>query len=81
MRPEILILGSGWMPAVGEALERHFVCHRLAQPAQEAPGAGAASIDAVGARVRAVFTSGTVGIDAGLAARLPRLEIVAVHYI
>lgn len=79
MRPEILILGSGWMPAVSEALERHFVCHHLAQPAQEAPGAGAASIDAVGARVRAVFTSGTVGIDAGLAARLPRLEIVAVH--
>lgn len=76
MRPEILVLGSGWMPKVSEELEQHFVCHHLARVApEERP----AFIGRIGAKVRGVFTSGTVGIDAALAARLPLLEIVAVH--
>lgn len=76
MRPEILVLGSGWMPEVSEELERRFVCHHLAQVA---PGERPAFVAGIAGRVRGVFTSGTVGIDAGLAAQLPQLEIVAVH--
>jgi len=76
MRPEILVLGSGWMPEVSEELERRFVCHHLAQVA---PDERPAFIAGIAGRVRGVFTSGTVGIDAGLAAQLPQLEIVAVH--
>jgi len=76
MRPEILVLGSGWMPQVADELERRFVCHHLARVA---PEERADYIGRIGAEVRGVFTSGTVGIDAALAARLPRLEIVAVH--
>jgi len=76
MRPEILVLGAGWMPEVSEELERRFVCHHLAQVA---PDERPAFIAAIAGRVRGVFTSGTVGIDAALAAQLPQLEIVAVH--
>ena len=76
MRPEILVLGSGWMPEVREELERRFVCHHLAQVA---PEERQAYIARVAPGVRGVFTSGTVGIDAQLAAQLPQLEIVAVH--
>jgi len=76
MRPEILVLGSGWMPEVSEELERRFVCHHLAQVA---PDERPAFIAGIADRVRGVFTSGTVGIDAALAAQLPQLEIVAVH--
>lgn len=76
MRPQILVLGSGWMAQVSEELERHFVCHHLARvPQEERPG----FIEHIAPAVRGVFTSGTVGIDAALAARLPALEIVAVH--
>ncbi|MCC2959367.1 2-hydroxyacid dehydrogenase [Massilia sp. IC2-278] len=76
MRPQILVLGSGWMPQVSEELDRHFACHYLARvPQEERPG----FIEHIAPAVRAVFTSGTVGIDAALAARLPALEIVAVH--
>lgn len=76
MRPEILVLGSGWMPEVSAELERRFVCHHLAQVA---PQERQAYIARVAPGVRGVFTSGTVGIDAQLAAQLPQLEIVAVH--
>lgn len=76
MRPEILLLGSGWVAEVDEALEQAFTCHRMAQVA---PGERDAFIARIGPAVRGVYTTGTVGIDAALAARLPRLEIVAVH--
>jgi len=76
MRPEILVLGSGWMPQVSEELERRFVCHHLARVAPEERDAFIARIAPA---VRGVFTSGTVGIDAALVACLPLLEIVAVH--
>ena len=76
MRPEILLLGSGWVADVDAALERDFTCHRLAQAA---PGERDAFIERIAPAVRGVYTTGTVGIDAALAARLPALEIVAVH--
>lgn len=76
MRPEILLLGSGWVPEVDELLERSFVCHRLAQVAQAERDA---FVERVGPSVRGVFTTGATGIDAALAGRLPKLEIVAVH--
>jgi lactate dehydrogenase-like 2-hydroxyacid dehydrogenase len=70
------LLGSGWVAEVDEALERAFVCHRMAQVA---PGERADFIERIGDKVRAVYTTGTAGIDAALAGRLPKLEIVAVH--
>ena len=76
MRPELLLLGSGWVPEVDALLERSFVCHRLAGVA---PGERDAFLEGVGANVRAVYTTGIAGLDAATAARLPQLEIVAVH--
>ena len=76
MRPEILLLGSGWVPEVADELERSFVCHHLARVAA---GERDAFIERAARSVRGVFTTGTIGIDAALAARLPLLEIVAVH--
>jgi lactate dehydrogenase-like 2-hydroxyacid dehydrogenase len=45
------------------------------------PGERAAFIAGVAADVQALATTGTIGIDAALAAQLPRLEIVAVNGI
>jgi lactate dehydrogenase-like 2-hydroxyacid dehydrogenase len=70
------LLGSGWVAEVDEALERAFVCHRMAQVA---PAGRDAFLERIGDKVRAVYTTGMVGIDAALAGRLPNLEIVAVH--
>jgi lactate dehydrogenase-like 2-hydroxyacid dehydrogenase len=71
-----LLLGSGWVPEVDALLERSFVCHRLAGVAS---GERDAFVERVGAQVRGVYTTGIAGLDAATAARLPRLEIVAVH--
>jgi lactate dehydrogenase-like 2-hydroxyacid dehydrogenase len=76
VRPELLLLGSGWVPEVDALLERSFVCHRLAGVA---PSERDAFVERVGAEVRGVYTTGIVGLDAATAARLPQLEIVAVH--
>ncbi|KQQ97693.1 2-hydroxyacid dehydrogenase [Massilia sp. Leaf139] len=76
MRPNILLLGSGWVPEVDALLDAQFECHRLAQVP---PAERAAFLARVGADIRGVFTTGTAGIDAAMAARLPKLEIVAVH--
>jgi len=76
LRPELLLLGSGWVPEVDALLERSFVCHRLAGVA---PGERDTFLEGVGANVRAVYTTGIAGLDAATAARLPQLEIVAVH--
>jgi lactate dehydrogenase-like 2-hydroxyacid dehydrogenase len=70
------LLGSGWVAEVDETLERVFTCHRMAQVA---PADRDAFLERIGDKVRAVYTTGTVGIDAALAGRLPQLEIVAVH--
>ena len=76
MHPDILLLGSGWVAEVDEALERAFTCHRMAQVA---PAGRDAFVERIGPRVRGVYTTGVAGIDGALAARLPQLEIVAVH--
>lgn len=75
MTPEILVLGSVWLPEVRERITQAFTCHFL-------PGLPAADDGAVAAfapRIRAVLTTGTVGITPALVDRLPALEIVSVH--
>jgi len=78
MKPEILVMAPSPSAAVMAQLEAQFTCHHLwQQPAAQHD----TYIAAVGANVRGLATTGTIGIDAALAARLPRLEIVAVNGI
>lgn len=76
MRTAIAVYGNVWPDATLSALEAAFDCHVMARMR---PGEQAAFFDTAAARVRAVLTTGTVGIDAALAARFPSLEIVSVH--
>ncbi len=59
-------------------LEAQFNCHHVWQhpPAQQN-----SVIDAVAARIRAVWTVGPIGLDAGMIARLPLLEVVVVNSV
>lgn len=78
MKPEILVLAASPSQLVMDQLEQHFTCHhvwRVPVAEQAALVAGAAP------RVRAVVTSGMIGIDGTLVARLPALEMVAVNGI
>ena len=75
MKPEILVLGSVWLPEVREQVQAAFECHFVGSVA-EAAGPG---FEAIAPRIRAVLTSGTVGITPELVAALPALEIVSVH--
>lgn len=75
MKPEVLVLAAHPAPPVMAQLEQHFTCHHVWQAAASAQGA---LIDSVAANIRAVWTVGSVGIDAALAAKLPKLEIVVV---
>ncbi|AVR96453.1 NAD(P)-dependent oxidoreductase [Pseudoduganella armeniaca] len=78
MKPEILVMAPSPSPAVMAQFDVHFTCHHVWRlPADE----HAAFIATVGAGVRALATTGTIGMDAALAARLPRLELVAVNGI
>ena len=75
MKPEILVLGSGWSDQVRAQITAAFECHFLAAiPTLTDP-----AFIAVAATIRAVLTTGTVGITPQLAAALPALEIVTVH--
>ncbi len=76
MRPEIAVLGSVWTDEVLRALDGHYACHF---PARMAPEERAAYEREIAPRIRAVLTTGTVGLDAAGAAVYPRLEIVSVH--
>lgn len=68
MKPDILVFGSIWPDDALATLGHHFTLHR--------------GIDAIDpARIRGVLTTGTVGIGEDLIARLPALEIVAVHAV
>ncbi|WEF35099.1 2-hydroxyacid dehydrogenase [Pseudoduganella chitinolytica] len=78
MKPDILVMAPSPSPAVMAQFDEHFTCHHMWRLP---PGEHAAFIEAVGASVRGLATTGTIGIDATLAARLPRLEIVAVNGI
>ena len=78
MKPDVLVLAASPSPSVMAQLDQYFTCHhawKASGPAQ------AALIDSVGERVRAVVTSGAVGIGAPLLARLPKAELVAVNGI
>jgi len=75
MKPEILVLGSGWSDQVRAQITAAFECHFLAAiPTLTDP-----AFIAIAATIRAVLTTGTVGITPQLAAALPALEIVTVH--
>jgi lactate dehydrogenase-like 2-hydroxyacid dehydrogenase len=76
MKPEILVMAASPSPSVMEQLERHFTCHHVWQ-AEDADG----FIGGVADRVRGVASTGIIGISEELAARLPKLEIVAVNGI
>lgn len=76
MKPEILVMAASPSPSVMEQLDRHFTCHHVWR-ASDAD----AFIGSVAHGVRGVATTGIIGISEALAARLPRLEIVAVNGI
>jgi lactate dehydrogenase-like 2-hydroxyacid dehydrogenase len=76
MPPELLILAPSPSAAVNAQLEQHYNCHhawqvpadeRHAWLAERAPG------------IRAVVTTGALGLNAADMALLPKLEIVAVN--
>lgn len=75
MKPEILVVGGVWSQAVRDSVEQAFECHFMATM----PHAGEAAFDAIAPRIRAVMTTGTVGVTPALVASLPALEIVSVH--
>lgn len=78
MKPEILVLAASPSASVMAQLEQHFHCHHLwAQP----PEQQADWLQGVAGGVRAVLTTGNIGIGAGLLAQLPQVEIVAVNGI
>lgn len=72
MKPTILVLGSVWSPEVRERIAHAFECHFTATIPATLDAALAGSI-------RAVLTTGTVGITPALVDQLPALEIVSVH--
>ena len=75
MRAELLVFVNSPATAVMQALAARFTCHHVWQvPATEK----AAFIDAVAGRIQGVLTVASLGVDAGLIARLPRLEIVSL---
>ncbi len=76
MKPEIAVLGSVWTDEVLRALDGQFACHF---PARMTPGGRATFERDIAPRVRAVLTTGTVGLDAAGACVYPSLEIVSVH--
>ncbi|MFC0252143.1 2-hydroxyacid dehydrogenase [Massilia consociata] len=76
MKPAIAVLGAVWSDEVLARLDEQFNCHKLARmPAAQR----ARFMETDAGAVRAILTTGTVGIDAALAAAFPALEIVSVH--
>ncbi len=71
MKPDVLVLVD-FHPPTTEAVAAEFNAHRLwLAPDPDAFVAGIAD------KVRAVLTSGISGIESGLMARLPKLEVIA----
>ena len=73
MKPEILLL-QPQSKSLEARLDALYAVHRLAT-AQDPE----ALLDAVAARIRVAVTSGAFGVPDALWARLPALELVAVH--
>lgn len=75
MKPEILVVGGGWSQAVRASVEQAFECHFMAA----LPDAGDPALAPIATRIRAVLTTGGVGVTPDLVAALPALEIVSVN--
>lgn len=75
MKPDILVLGSMWSQEVQDQLQQSFECHFVGA----IPVAGDASFETIAGRIRAVLTTGMVGVTPALVASLPALEIVSVN--
>ena len=75
MKLEILMLGGAWSQEVRDRLAQAFQCHDMAA----LPVAGDPAFDAIAGRIRAVLTTGTIGVTPQLVASLPALEIVSVN--
>ena len=76
MPPDLLILAPSPSAAVNAQLERQYACHHAWQIAPEQRQAWLAER---GAAIRAVVTTGALGLNATDMGLLPRLEIVAVN--
>ncbi|KAB8066945.1 2-hydroxyacid dehydrogenase [Janthinobacterium violaceinigrum] len=76
MLPELLILAPSPSAAVNAQLEQHYTCHHAWQvPADERHAWLAERAPAI----RAVVTTGALGLNAADMALLPALEIIAVN--
>ena len=78
MKPDLLVFASSPSPSVMEQLEQHYTCHHVWQVA---PAEQGAFVDAVAAKVRAVWTVGPIGISDVLVGKLPLLEIVVCNSV
>ncbi|KQW89969.1 dihydrofolate reductase [Massilia sp. Root418] len=78
MKPDILVFAASPSASVMQQLDAHFQCHHV----WSIPAAGQdAYVDSVAGRVRAIVTTGPLGVSAALAARLPLLEIVSLNSV
>ncbi|WP_137174012.1 2-hydroxyacid dehydrogenase [Massilia sp. HP4] len=75
MKPDILVLGSMWSQEMRDQLRQSFACHFM----DAIPGAGDASLETIAGGIRAVLTTGMIGVTPELVASLPALEIVSVN--
>ena len=78
MKPEVLVLAASQSADVMAQLEQQFTCHHQWRVPREEQAAWLAG---VAPNVRAVVTTGGIGINAALVAQLPKLEMVAVNGI
>lgn len=78
MKPDVLVMAASPSADVMAQLEQDFECHHWWQQPHEQQAAWLAG---VAPQVRAVLTTGAIGIKADLLAQLPKVEIVAVNGI
>jgi lactate dehydrogenase-like 2-hydroxyacid dehydrogenase len=78
MKPEVLVLAASPSADVMAQLEQLFHCYHWWQQPRERQAGWLAG---VAPQVRAVLTTGAIGIKADLLAQLPKVEIVAVNGI
>lgn len=76
MLPDILILATSPSAAVNEQLERSYTCHHAWQVA---PEQRAAWLQERASRIRAVVTTGALGLKRADMDALPALELIAIN--
>jgi lactate dehydrogenase-like 2-hydroxyacid dehydrogenase len=84
MKPEVLVLAASPSADVMAQLDVHFECHHLWRQPREvqlAPQAWLAGLAGGAAAIRAVLTTGAIGIGPALLDLLPSVEMVAVNGI